>query len=344
MRSAGTRRPTGLLGALIGVLALLVAACGTTTHAATSSTTTAGHRKGRVDVAFAGSLELLDNTVIGPDFERSTGYGYRGRGGGSFGLAHEITDGEIQPQIFESIGTAPIKLLVPEHTRWWIQLAASPIVLAYSPRSRFAPQLAAIAKGKRPLSDLFSVLASPGFRLGRTNPETDPQGQAFCEMVELATKRYHLPADTPARVLGGLENHQQIFAETALDSDLLAGEVDAASAFLSEAVQLHLPYVPLPRAIDFGDPSLAAHYATATLTLAGGKVVHGVPLVVDATILGHPTPAATAFIDYLLSKAGRRAFQAGGYTLVPPVLGGPGAAHAPAAVRAAARAARSATP
>lgn len=330
------RRPSHLRAlAALAAVTLVAAACGASPRPAATS---AKHPSGRVDVAFAGSLELLDNTVVGPGFEHATGYGYEGRGGGSFGLAHEIADGEIHPQVFESIGTAPIQLLVPKFTRWWVQLAASPIVLAYSPKSRFAPELSAIAKGTKPLADLFGVLESPGFRLGRTNPETDPQGQAFCEMVELATKRYHLSADTPRRILGSTENHQQIFSETALESDLEAGEVDAASAFLSQAVQLHLPYVALPSAIDFGDPSLRTQYATATLALPGGKVVHGVPLVVDATILGRPTAPATAFLTYLLWEAGRHELTAGGYTLVPPTIGGPDPSAAPTALRRAARA------
>ena len=39
---------------------------------------------------------------------------------------------------------------------------------------------------------------------------------------------------------------RQIFEEAALDSRLQAGQLDAASAYLSQAKQLHLHYIMLP--------------------------------------------------------------------------------------------------
>lgn len=319
------------------LLVVLLAGCGSPSRAASggsgkdgaiSSSGTASSRgtatpergtaQGVADVAYAGSLQFLNERVVGPAFTKATGVAYRGRGAGAIGLAKEIQSGEINPNVFESIGTEPIKSLEPRFTRWYVQDAASPIVLAYNPKGPFASRLAAIAKGTKPLSDLFSLLAKPGFHLGRTNPNTDPQGQAFYEMVELAISTYHLPSDTLTKVLGSVSNPSQIFAETALEARLEAGQLDAASAFRSQAVQLHLPYVPLPASIDFGDPSLASHYAKATLKLANGKVVHGSPLVVDVTAIGtHDSSAADAYLAYVLSPAGRSAFAANGFTLLP---------------------------
>lgn len=341
VRAAGR---VAFAGVLAASLVLGASACGSSTTAAKPAVATArsGTRakkvSGTANVAFAGSLELLDDHVIGPAFSAATGYAYEGRGGGSYGVAHEIEAGELTPGVFESIGAGPIDLLEPKFTRWYVQVAASPIVVAYDPKTPFAPELRAIAEGKRPLSDLFALMEAPGFHLGRTNPDTDPQGQAFYEMVELAAARYHLRSGTVAKVLGGLENPSEVFAETALESRLEAGQLDAASAFLSQAVQLHLPYVALPAAIDFGDPGLATSYARATLRLTDGQVVHGVPLVVDATVLGSPRigvqsrAAATAFVAYLLSAAGRKDFSAGGYHLLTPTLVGD-TGSVPAAIR-----------
>lgn len=305
------------LGASLAVLGLLLTACSSSPGA------TGSRVSGTADVAYAGSLQLLNEKAIGPAFSKRTGYGYEGRGGGSFGVAQEIVSGEISPNVFESIGAAPIGLLEPKFTSWYVQVASSPIVVAYNPDSPFAPKLKAIAKGKKPLSQLFALMEQPGFHLGRTNPNTDPQGQAFYEMVELSQSLYHLPGDTAAKVLGSLDNASQVFAETALEARLQSGQLDAASAFLSQAIQLHLPYVSLPSVVDFGNPSLASRYARATLTLSGGKVVHGVPLVVDVTVLGKKDrAAAAAFISYLLSSEGRTALAHGGYSLVTPKLFG----------------------
>jgi len=319
-------RPTPILAAVLG--ALLVAGCGAAPAPKPGPT-----RPGTADVAYAGSLLLLNERTIGPDFQRATGNGYQGRGGGSFGLAAEISSGEIHPNVFESIGLAPIQQLEPRFTRWAVQVAASPLVLAYDPHGPYASALDAIRQGRRPLADLFALLARPGFRLGRTNPATDPQGQAFVEMVHLAAGPFRLSPGRVAAILGGANANQQIFAETALDARLQAGQLDAASAFRSQAVQLHLPYIALPASIDFGDPGLARHYATARLTLPGGAQVHGVPLVIDLTVLrGADQAAAVAFVRYMLSPAGRRALAQGGYQLLPPRLLG-SRASVPAALR-----------
>lgn len=338
-RTAATRLVVGLVAAAaVGLAAVAAPVAG-----AASPTGRSGSRPvpamraaavaGTAQVAYAGSLEKLNESVVGPAFTKATGVAYQGRGAGSLGLAQEIRSGEIRPNVFESIGSAPIGLLEPRFTRWYVSLAASPIVVAYNPRSRFAPELRAIAAGRRPLADLFALMGRPGFLLGRTNPATDPQGQAFAEMVDLATSALHLPASTPRRVLGPLTTSSEIFSETALEPRLQAGQLDAASAFLSQAVQLHLPYVALPASVDLGSPALASTYAKARLSIPGVGTVHGVPLVVDATVVGRTDPAAaTAFVAFQLAPATRAAYAKAGYKLLRPTLHGDLSA-VPAAVR-----------
>jgi len=333
---ARRRRAVGTVTAAL-VAGILAAGCGSPAGTGAASTGTASTGAARVsgtaDVAYAGSLQLLNDTVLGPDFTKATGAAYQGRGAGALGLSKEIASGEITPNVFESIGSAPITALEPRFTTWYVQVAASPLVVAYNPDGPDGPELSRIAKGARPLSDLFTLMATPGFLLGRTDPATDPQGQAFYEMVELAQTALHLPAGTAGKVLGSPSNPTQIFAETALESRLEAGQLDAASAFLSQAVQLHLHYIALPATIDFGDPSLAGTYARAHVALAGGQTVHGVPLVVDVTTLGQTDPAAaTAFVAGLLSPSGRAAFRSAGYQLLPPTAFGQVSA-VPAVVR-----------
>lgn len=278
---------------------------------------------GTAEVAYAGSLLELDESTIGPAFTRATGIHYQGQGSGALGLAQEIRAGEITPDVFESVGAGPVRLVEPRFTRWYLSLAASPIVVAYNPHSRFAPELRAIARHKRPLGALFSLMARPGFRLGRTNPAIDPQGRAFALMVHLAARTLHLPGDTPRRVLGPLTTSPEIFAETALEPRLQAGQLDAASAYLSQAVQLHLPYILLPPTIDFGRPAYAARYARAHLAIPNVGRVHGVPLVVDVTTIGSTDVAAAArFIAFQLRPKIRAAYKKAGYQLLRPTLHG----------------------
>lgn len=273
------------------------------------------------NVASAGSLQLLMDHYLGPAFTRSTGDQYQGEAAGSLGLAQEILGGELHPNVFVPIGQAPMKLLQPRFTTWAVRFAASPLVLAYYPGGPHSAELKRIAQGKLPIRDLFTLLATPGFRLGRTDPAVDPQGQAFEMMVQLAEKHLHVSRATAAADLGGSGAAAQIFSETSLEPTLQAGQLDAASAFLPQAIQLHLPYIALPSSIDFGDPADAKSYAQASLTVAPGQTVHGSLLDLEASVLkGADQPAADAFVRFLLTAEGRRLLHREGYELLRPSL------------------------
>ncbi len=309
-------------------LAIGLTGCGTpsATNSLSSDKTNSPQTKnlGTANVAYAGSLQLVNDTELGPNFTHQTGIAYIGRGGGSFGVAHLISSDQITPNVFESVGVAPIQLLEPHYTSYAIGFASSPLVIAYSPTSPFAPTFKAIAQGKLPLKTLFTLMESKNFHLGRTNPNTDPQGQAFIMMMQLAVKYEHLPSGTSQKILGGTNNPNQIFSEESILSRLQAGQLDASSAFLSEVVQRHLPYISLPSAINFGDPADQSIYATTHLRLSDGKTVTGSPLEIYVTPVQH-TPDAKAgvsFISYLLSKPGLAVYEKNGYELTPPVIYG----------------------
>lgn len=365
-RSPRRRRPfgSGLVVAALATVTVLATACGNGSAsssgagpgaASPAGSAAAAARGGTASVAFAGSLLKLDDSVIGPAFEKATGAGYQGQGAGSVALAQEITSGEITPGVFESVGSAPISRLEPRFTRWYVEDAASPLVIAYNPHAPAAAVFrAARATDPASLRKVFEAMAAPGFLLGRTDPATDPQGQAFVMMVELAQKVLGLPSGIVDQILGpgaatGAGRASQVFSETALDATLQAGQLDAASAFLSQAVQLHLPYVALPDTVNMGEPADAARYATATVTIPGTTpgtttTVHGAPLVVDLTTIAEPAAspadraAAAAFVAYVLSPAGRRATAGGGYTLLPERLVGRRSAVPAAVARAVLRA------
>jgi molybdate/tungstate transport system substrate-binding protein len=319
--------------AAIACAGLLLAGCGS------SSTSSSGGGKakpsGTANVAYAASLTFLNEKVVAPAFTRTKGFGYTGRAGPSNGLSSEIAAGEISPNVFESVGGDNITPLFPKFTKWYVQYAATSIVVAYNPASKYASQFAAIASGTKPITDLFALMEKPGFLLGRTDPNLDPQGRAFIYMLELAQAQYHLPANTVTKILGGppaSPASKQIFDEAALEPRLQAGQLDASSAYLSQAVQLHLHYIPLPAAINLGDASLAAQYHKASITITGNQTKHGSPLVTDITTIGKPTAAGTAYVAYVLSPAGRALYAKGGYTLLTPTAFGTTSAI-PAAIR-----------
>jgi len=327
----------------IACLGVTAAACSssssssTSTPAASSSATASAPSSptasasasvtGTANVAYASSLEYLNENVVKPAFTAATGAGYSGTGNASGTLESDIASGEISPNVFESVGSDNITPLEPKFTKWYVPYAGTSMVIAYNPKSKYASEFKAYADGSKPLSTLFStLLQTSGLKLGRTDPNTDPQGRDFIYMLELAQKYYHLPSDTVSKILGtsnfGTSNSSQIYAESSLDSTLQSGQLDASSAFVTQAIELHLDYIPLPDQINLASSALASTYATATVKLTNGKTKSGSPQVIDITTIGTPTPAGIAFVKYTLSPAGLAQYKAGGFTLITPTVVG----------------------
>src|SRR5580693_8250028 len=338
---SSSRRAAAVLG--IACLGFTAAACSSSSSSAASSPAASPSStkvSGTANVAYASSLEYLNENDVKPAFIAATGAGYSGTGNASGTLEQFIASGEIKPNVFESVGGDNITPLEPKFTNWYVQYAATSMVIAYNPKSKYASEFKAYADGSKPLSTLFSsLLQTPGLKLGRTDPNTDPQGRDFIFMLELAQKYYHLPSDTVSKILGtsnfGTSSSSQIYAESSLDSTLESGQLDASSAFVTQAVELHLDYIPLPAAINLGSAADAAQYqkASVTITASGAtSTKHGSPQVIDITLIGKPTPAGVAFVKYTLSKAGLAQYKQGGFTLLTPTVTGDSSAI-PAAIR-----------
>jgi molybdate/tungstate transport system substrate-binding protein len=319
------------IGALVAFacLGLAAAGCGSS-----SPSTSSPKVSGTADVAYASSLQYLNSKVVSPAFTKATGYKFSGTSGAAGTLSSEIAANDLpDTNVFQSVGSDNITPLEPKFTHWYVQYAGNKMVLAYNPKSKYASQFKAIASGKEPMKDLFTLLETPGLKLGRTDPNVDPQGRYFIEMLELAAMYYHLPADTVTKIIGSPLNSStstQIYAESSLDSVLQAGELDAASAYYTQAIELHLDYIPLPAMINLGTDADASYYSKASITTTNGTVHSGAPLVLDITTIGKANPAAIAFVKYTLSKAGIAQYKQGGFTLLTPTGFGTGI---PAAIK-----------
>ena len=292
---------------------------------------------GTANVAYASSLQYLNSKVVSPAFTKAAGFAFSGRSGASGELEQDILSGEISPNVFQAVGGDNITPLQPKFTQWYVQYAGTSIVVAYNPSGPHAAAFKAIADGSKPLCSLFSsVLQTPGLKLGRTDPNIDPQGRDFIMMLQLAQSYCHLPSGTAARILGtsdfGTASSPQIFAESALDATLQSGQLDAASAFITQAVELKLAYIKLPDAINLGSFADAAAYKKATVTVKSGKTYKGSPQVIDITTIGPATPAGIAFVKYTLSSAGLAQYRQGGFTVLTPTVFGDASA-VPAAIK-----------
>jgi molybdate/tungstate transport system substrate-binding protein len=342
MAVTSAKNRSARMGALLAItcVALAAAACGSSSSSSSpSSASTSSKHTGTANVAYASSIEYLNEKIAGPAFAKDTGYKYSGRSGASGELESDIAAGEISPNVFESVGGDNITPLMPKFTKWYVQYASTQIVVAYNPSSKYASDFKAYADGSKPLSGLYTLMQTPGFKLGRTDPNTDPQGRAFIYMLELAQAYYHLPSDTVSKILGtsdfGTANSSQIFSEAALPATLQSGQLDASSAYLNQAIQLHLSYITLPAAINLGTAALAPAYKKASVTITSNgapTTKHGSPLVIDITTIGPSSSAGTAFVAYTLSAKGLAQYKVGGYTLITPTIFGDASA-VPASVK-----------
>jgi molybdate/tungstate transport system substrate-binding protein len=316
-------RLAGLL--VFTCIGLAAAGCSSSSN----SSSVADKPAGTANVAAASSLSYLHEKIVARAFTKAEGYNYSGQYNASGDLEADIASGEITPNVFESVGGDNITPLFPKYTKWYIQYAGTSMVIAYNPNSKYASQFKAFADGSKPLSQLFTLMQTPGFKLGRTDPNIDPQGRDFIYMLELAQSYYHLPSDTVAKILGtsdfGSTTSSEIYAESGLDSVLQSGQLDASSAFITQAIEQHLDYIPLPPQINLGDQSMAAQYKTASVTVTSNgspTTKHGSPQVIDITLIGKPTSAGIAFVKYTLSPAGQALYKQGGFTLLTPTVTG----------------------
>lgn len=272
-----------------------------------------------LSVYYAGSMTQVMEQAIGPQFDQMTGDTYQGKGMGSVALAQMMRSGLGQPDVF--ISAAPsvnTSLLMGKANHnletWYITLAKDQLVIAYNSTSRYAKDLRLAALHRLPW---YKVLEQKGFRLGRTDPKIDPKGFMTVEMLQLAQRYYHNNT-LFSRIIGSIENPQQIFPEEALLAQLKTGQVDAAIAFLHEAKEWRVPYITLPNAINLGDPAEAAFYRNATFTQKG-KTTHAEPIVFTISIPNNARhkAAAIAFVNDMLSGPASKILLREGFTAMP---------------------------
>lgn len=275
-------------------------------------------------VLYAGSLVALMENGLGPAFTKASRIAVQGRPGGSVALAHMILDGLQIPDVFVSADPGVNRLLLRPASGpsapWFFTLARTTMVIAYSPASRFAPAFREAAAGRRAWYD---VLASPGLRLGRTDPRLDPKGYRTILLLRLA-EQYYQRGGLEARLLGAPENPAQTFPEEALVGRLDSGQLDAGFFYLTEVEEQHLPYIPLPDQINLGNPGMARLYARAVFTDAAGAVHRGAPILYTIAIpsTARNLSGAVQFVQFLYGPTARQILKAHGLLPVRILVGG----------------------
>ena len=113
----------------IACLGLAAAACSSSSSSSSSapasapaatSASASASVTGTANVAYASSLQFLNENVVKPAFTAATGAGFSGTGNASGTLSSDIAAGEISPNVFESVGGDNITPLQPKFTKWYI--------------------------------------------------------------------------------------------------------------------------------------------------------------------------------------------------------------------------------
>jgi molybdate/tungstate transport system substrate-binding protein len=228
--------------------------------------------------------------------------------GGSLEHARKVTElGRIPDVLALADHEVFPQLLMPRHVNEYWQFARNRMVIAYTPRSRFAGEITA--------ATWREILQRPGVEIGRPDPDRAPAGYRTLLLLRLAEEHYRDPG-LGARLLARSPPGNMRGNAAELAGLLQLGELDYIFEYESLARSHGFRFLTLPREIDLGDPGLAHRYATVavrvagrnrrdSLTFVGGPILYGAAIPRAAP---HPD-AAARFIDYMV-RDGRATLRA----------------------------------
>jgi molybdate/tungstate transport system substrate-binding protein len=238
-----------------------------------------------VSVLYAGSLVTPMEGPIAAAL-RTQGVELRGEPGGSKKLSNFIVAGVRSPDVFISVDASNVSRL-GDRVATSTPFAQTALGIAWSDKTRFGNLLSSLQSGK---TSLLALLATPGLKIGRTDPQLDPKGvYTIAAMKELAGGQQE------QRLLGDDENPAQIFPEEDLLARLETGEIDVGFFYRTEAVARGYNFVALP----------ATSASRVTYVLA---VMRNAP---------HPAQAQ-AFAAFILHGEGRQILQRAGLDYLTP--------------------------
>lgn len=297
-----TQRSRPAAGAALALAALLACA-----PSGERSADTSGARAGPLVVYNAGSLARPIRAAL-DSFSRSTGVTVEQESAGSLETARKLTElGQVPDVIALADAEVFPQLLVPSQTTWYVEFARNRMVIAYTPRSRFAAELTP--------QNWWRVLQRPGVEVGRSDPHLDPNGYRTLLTLQLAERFYAEPG-LAARLLAAAGERNVRPKEADLVGLLQAGELDYIWSYESIARATGLRYLSLPHQIDLGTPGDSAYYASAAVRVRGRTPrdtieFRGRPIVYAFSVpraAPHPE-LAERFAAFLLSAEGKAALR-----------------------------------
>lgn len=267
-----------------------------------------GHRD--IIVFHAGSLSV-------PLKEAATEYQKRNpevsvllESAGSLVCARKVTELKKPCDIVASADYFVInELLVPAYSSWGLKFASNRIVIAFTPKSKYASLI--------DTTNWIEILMKDDVIYSRSDPDSDPCGYRSVMVMKLAEKYFHRP---------GLADKMQAKNKDYVrpkEVDLIAllesNTIDYMFQYKSVAIQHNLKYIELPAAISLGDPSMNDNYKTVSTEVAGTAPgsrmkVTGEYINYSLTVLDNAPQRSEAlkFTEFLLSDEGMMIFRKNG--------------------------------
>lgn len=276
--------------------------------------------KGKVTVFYAGSLAVPLERIVKEFTRLHPGVSIRLEGSGSRAAAKKITDLHKPCDLIVSADYAVIdELLRPQYADHNILFARNELVIAYTPRSKYAKEITP--------TNWYRILLRPGVNYGRSDANVDPCGYRTLMCWQLAAKYYRDPALYEKLNRGcPLRNIRPKSVE--LLALLESGALDYAFEYKSVAEQHGLRYITLPPELNLSDIRYAGFYKQATVQVQGkkpGEMVTyvGKPIIYGAALLKNAPncKAAAAFLKFMLDRnQGLRILKECGQPVLDPPL------------------------
>ena len=288
-------KPILRLGAYSCAVSLALMAYGSATAATTLSVYAAGTLAAPFDQVNKAFEKLHPDVTVEPQF------------GGSVMMARRIADLHQHADVYAAADYTVIPAILGKagYASWFIGFASNAVTLTYTARSRGAKEINA--------SNWYRVVSQPGVIIGRSDPDTDPSGYQFLQMLSLASRYYHQP-DLEQRVLANSPKNATRDTETSLMSALQLGEIDYLAIYTSSAKSHHLNYLRLPADIDLSDPSRSDLYAHGRAVTAHGEL-RGKPIVYAVTVPSSAEHQALAleYVRFLIGPEGKKILAQSGF-------------------------------
>lgn len=275
--------------------------------------------QGRLIIFHAGSLT---NPVarLAADFrELYPGIEVQTEAAGSRTTARKISELNREADLVLSADYHVIDtLLIPEFASWNVLFARNSMVITYTSKAAYADEISP--------ENWYQILLRDDTDVGRSNPQSDPNGYRTLMLWQLAEIFYGQPG-LAARLEKASPPSNIRPKETDLIPLLQTGDLDYAFNYLSVAIQHNLEYIELPDQINLSNPAYEDFYQTAFVELDGDEpgetILHrGDPIVYGATIpLSAPRPdLAALFLKFLFSPRGQDILEIQGQTPLSPPL------------------------